>query len=440
MNPRSPPTVFLPPIRRLQTLSLSQISEALEGLKALYLPDCYEVILPPIPMAGRKVSESDVIIPDSGYASAEEDSDSEESDTTSITSSASNDLLRLDPIERDFAIKWLTVFIGQSDELGLGPLHGGAPYLPFVDIASSLLSALINGAADESSDNFDVERPFTFLIGASDEQEGAVTTAPSIRVVLNDAPLITNDHSSVGLQSWASAVLLADRLCREPDHFFPSNLVSQLEGQIQSTGLTVLELGAGTGLLSLVTAKLQRHFDSASVLNTCRHFPGIQDIVATDYHPDVLANLSTNVSKNSELQSIKVHALDWDRPDHPSLPFERSSEGNPVFDIILGADIIYHPDHARMVKDTVEMWLRKPSRVTRSGIFWLMIAVRNAGRHLNLHLSVDEVFGSHSSISVNSLRLAIVDQVNIARRDIPRGAGRTDEDGYKLFQIEWVEH
>ena len=71
----------------------------------------------------------------------------------------------------------------------------------------------------------------------------------SLEVELNDAPLVSEDHTSVGLQSWASLTLLAERICANPEKF-------SLDLTAHGRGLRLLQLDAGTGLLSITVAKI----------------------------------------------------------------------------------------------------------------------------------------------------------------------------------------
>lgn len=84
-----------------------------------------------------------------------------------------------------------------------------------------------------------------------------------------DNPLLSDD--SVGVQTWGSSILLARRILNFPEYFLPTP-----NGQ---RPLKILELGAGTGVVSLALVK--------SPLKVLR---GVS-VDATDYHPDVLSNL-----------------------------------------------------------------------------------------------------------------------------------------------------
>jgi SAM-dependent methyltransferase len=230
-----------------------------------------------------------------------------------------------------------------------------------------------------------------------------------------------DDHTSVGLQSWGSSILLADRFCQKPDNF-------SLTPPSQGRSLRILELGAGTGLLSIVAAKILQPFTA--------------EIVATDYHPDVLENLAKNVVNNFTTPStfsagheaIVVTALDWEHPEY-SGPLAQS------FDIILAADVIYHPSHAEWIKPCVEKLLSRPSGANdNGGVFWLIIAVRTTGRHAGVDETVEFLFPNVASIAPLGGSGMKPQLVVLYREVLGRHAnfGRADEIAYKLFKIGWA--
>ncbi|XP_055963397.1 methyltransferase-like protein 22 [Sorex fumeus] len=124
----------------------------------------------------------------------------------------------------------------------------------------------------------------------------------------------------VGKQVWRGALLLADYILSQ-QHVF--------------RGCTVLELGAGTGLVSIV---------AATVAST---------VYCTDVGADLLAMCQRNISLNSHLTGptggvVKVRSLDWLEDDlctDPSVPFSWSEED--VSDlcrhttILLAAEVFY---------------------------------------------------------------------------------------------------
>ena len=73
------------------------------------------------------------------------------------------------------------------------------------------------------------------------------------------------------MQTWGSSILLARRILNFPNYFLPTLKADR--------PLRILELGAGTGVVSLALVQ-----SPLALLKDAR-------IDATDYHPDVLANL-----------------------------------------------------------------------------------------------------------------------------------------------------
>ena len=404
------PISSLPPLRRLSFHTLDAIQQAIVGLRSLYFPPpSPKLVLHKRHAVVTRVHDSSS--PDSGYASAEGEDDEEdevEEDDVSqkLIGHEDIDILRSDPFERDYAVKWLTGFIARSDiwiagapeEEGYGDTSEERNKV--MDTAASLLSLFAGDSEPDSA----LIRDFSFPRSGGGNP---------VCVQLNDEALLTADHTSVGLQSWASSIIFAERICWEPLSFHFDSL--------NRPGVRILELGAGTGLLSIVASK----------------FLPSAEVIATDYHPDVLTNLRSNISTNvsgQDQSSIFVHALDWSHPptDEPFL------EGS--FDMVLAADVIYHPDHGQWIKSCVRRYLRRSQDgESYRPVFWLMIPLRSTGRHEGIGATVEQVFpilGSTLDSPPNSEKgeLVILRKEEIARRD---GVGRADEGSYVLFQIGW---
>ncbi|CAA7264988.1 unnamed protein product [Cyclocybe aegerita] len=413
------PTLSLPPLGRLAMHSTEQIRLALYNLRNLYfhhtLPDSSAVSGLMLPKRTIQHLIHDTSVPDSGYASAE-DEDDEEFNATS-DSDTEIELLRADPLEHAFAIKWVTGFVARSDVWVSCNIDTECEErASLLEDAVNLLSAFIGS---EEEDDVAFTRSFTFPCSLGDTKE--------IYVELNDAPLSKDDHTSVGLQSWGSAILFAERICANPGTF-------SLPPPLQTAGkpLRILELGAGTGMLSIVAAKILHSSTSSA------------KIIATDYHPDVLTNLSKNIETNFPAHTfINVKPFDWEHPTFRS-PFDQP------FDIILAADVIYHPYHAQWIKACVERLLRHPKAPSvndeeedEGGVFWLMIPVRTTGRHEGMAGTVDALFPDVSAVGCveegdedkKGLRLAVLHRQDVGRQG---SIGRADEDAYKLFKIGWV--
>jgi protein-lysine N-methyltransferase EEF2KMT len=390
LNPISP-TVSLPPLNRLSNCTLTQVVNALANLRALYFPspliESLRLQKNPKPNARLDYNNSD---PDSGYASAEEDDD----DIPFSGNDEGNEaleLLRADVFERAFAIKWLIGFTARFDAWIFSvPEQETEAYTSAVDEAASLLALFTRPEPEQA-----IIRYLSFLTSAGQ----------LVEVELNDAPLLGEDHTAVGLQSWASSILLAERICVNPGKF-------NLDVTSRGGGLRVLELGAGTGLLSITVARMAAN----GQFRTPPPF-----IVATDFHPDVLENLQRNVDTNGDSNNILVRELDWSRPNLGSVPFDRP------FDVILAADVVYEPSHASWIADCVTKLLVRPA-----GVLWMIVALRSGGRHEGLSSTVGEAFSREEG----GARLSILEEETLRRID---GHGRADEMGYELFKIGWVE-
>ncbi|TFK56438.1 S-adenosyl-L-methionine-dependent methyltransferase [Heliocybe sulcata] len=400
------PTSSLPPLKRLVDHNNHRIRQALQSLRDIYFSPA-----PPTPTKLRvpkrqlKTRIHDKSVPDSGYASAEEEDDvgqgEEEGDIApeldEESDEADPDILRSDQLERAFAVKWLTGFISRSDDWisVSADEEEENERLGIIDEVTSLLAKF---AGDDLEETGALTRTFSFP-----------TSSSTVEVELNDAALSKEDHTSVGLQSWASSIVLATRMCLQPDEY----------------GLTrrarVLELGAGTGLLSIVAAKLLGSQTGA--------------IVATDYHPDVLDNLRQNIATNfpfSSVPPIEVRKLDWEQPDFSA------SLGEP-FDAVLAADVIYHPEHASWIKRCVERLLVRPCPQAgrEGGVCWLAIPMRTVGRHEGMGDTVSAVFPTAHTMGASRTEpeLAILSEEHVGRQE---GVGRADEGGYRIFKIGWV--
>lgn len=466
------PTVFLPPLIHLDDYTPCQVLESLHTLKRLYFsdslssqPSLAEALSPrtfiipehgkiparhvdmllsrnspgrnrSIGCRGRRVfSHEDV--PDSGYASAEEDSksivgrddsDGEEGDGVLL------ELLRADDLERGFAIKWLTGFLKRADG-----------WMTAQSIWSRKEIALTRQFCFPI--NKHPRTAYTPLLGEygpqNDHNYDTDTTAEQhfIVVELNDAPLDAVDHTAVGLQSWASAIVLAKRMCANPGHYLlPNNLdISTAHFSREpprSSKMRVLELGAGTGLLSIVAAKLYREL----------RYPA--HVKATDYHPMVLENLIRNVRSNfgsdaclssdtNWMEGLEEVNVDVEKLDWSSSPEVIEGE---KYDIVLAADVIYDPRHAHWIYDCVMKTLKKPmSRIGgRSGVFWLAMPLRSTGRHEGMERTVEDAFPAldgHEEGRKGEHRLVVVSREELGRQ---QGIGRADECGYTLFEIQWA--
>ncbi|KAL2071223.1 hypothetical protein VTL71DRAFT_12458 [Oculimacula yallundae] len=131
-------------------------------------------------------------------------------------------------------------------------------------------------------------------------------------VTLHEARNILAAAGTTGLRTWEAGLHLGNYLCSNPDLI---------------RGNSILELGSGTGYLSILCAK---YLEAGHVL-------------ATDGDDDVVASFSTNFYLNGLQESSRIEGkeLKW---GHALLGGEdaRWNLGRHV-DIVLGADLTYDP-------------------------------------------------------------------------------------------------
>jgi hypothetical protein len=388
-GPCLPPTSSLPPIRQLITASEEQITTALRNLQALYCPLR-------LPAAIQKPKSSWRHIPaastpgyaDSGYVSRDE----RQYEDNIATSEEVTAALRVDPFERTFATRWLTSLISRVEEMGF---HEDVA-AKLVDDAAFILSSFSDSTKEQEEEA--LTRNFSF----------PTSSGGNVEVTLNDAPLSGVDHTDVGLQSWGASIVLSSMMCADPEHFGLSK--ESLKEQP-----SIIELGAGTGLVSLTLAKL---LPEVGVVDA--------SIVATDYHLAVLENCKLNVKTNFssndyESLSVDTEILDWSQPP-PEL--------NSTADFLVASDVIYAPEHATWLRDCAAHLL-KPG-----GTFWLMVTVRKTGKFEGIPETVEAAFVPELCPKDHSGRVFKILQKETAEKR--RGIGRGDETGYNLYRIGWA--
>jgi predicted nicotinamide N-methyase len=144
---------------------------------------------------------------------------------------------------------------------------------------------------------------------------------PELRpILIKEARNLLSKGNNVGLRTWEAALHLAWYLTlSRPD------LVSDRN---------IIELGAGTGFLSLLCAG---HLNAAHVL-------------ATDGLGHVCEAMQTNMDLNHDNKTLHGHAppsvrqLDWLDTTELQEILQNAKESAISYDLVIGADITYHPD------------------------------------------------------------------------------------------------
>lgn len=147
-------------------------------------------------------------------------------------------------------------------------------------------------------------------------------------------PALTADN--LGLKTWASSFVLARKWHTLRDDI-PLRSVPE---KSDHRSATILELGAGTGLVGIA---------AAAVLKT--------SVILTDL-PEIVTNLERNIRSNDDAissrgGSARAAILDWTEPEN----FPDSEESG--FPLIVAADPIYSAEHPKLLAQTVKCHLSK---------------------------------------------------------------------------------
>ena len=379
-------------------------------------------------------------------------------------------ILHADEFERSCAMKWLTGLIAHSDEwTELGVNDGDVASQEcrnrerVVERASALLAACSGSSACGA-----VTRSFTYYPRLSYQQgewKSGTSSIMPIHIHLRDGSFSAQDQTALGLQTWGSAPTLAQLVSGNPG-MYGLDLAERFGGDdegrnsVEHRGniiFKVLELGAGTGLLSLFTWRILEkqiidHAQSGRALSVS------SSVTATDFHPSVLSNLNSNLTLNPPspimLTScppplIEATFLDWN--DCAVLDDEER------FDVVFGVDVIYEKEHAQLIRGVVESVLRRPTmnrsenegtgatkRHTGGGIFWLIYPLRPT--HGFEVESTQMVFGPVVEASRCPENAGEGDEerdwclgvLDIQSLEKSKGIGRGDNVSYRVLKIGWV--
>lgn len=183
------------------------------------------------------------------------------------------------------------------------------------DDLMSALSSLLSSSLPTESTSVQQKAFVTYSYSLHNTDASTVDDAS---ITLLESRSVISSSGTTGLRTWEAALLLGSFLASE-------------RGQEMVRGKNALELGAGTGLLSILCAK---------------HL-GVSGIVATDGDEGVVDAIKTNVFLNeldADRQSqpaVRTAALRWGWPIDPSTFAEDYGMETP--DVLLGADVVSQP-------------------------------------------------------------------------------------------------
>lgn len=134
-------------------------------------------------------------------------------------------------------------------------------------------------------------------------------------IALAESRSLIASSGNTGLRTWDAALHLGTYLAS------PS-------GREWISGKSIIELGAGTGFLSIL----------------CARFLGARRILATDGDSRVVEDMKTNLFLNAleeDSQSLKVATFKWGQD--PNVISHQNSEEPNQWQLVLGADIVRGP-------------------------------------------------------------------------------------------------
>ncbi|KAM7192578.1 hypothetical protein V8F20_008787 [Naviculisporaceae sp. PSN 640] len=441
------PSGSLPALRvgASDQLTETRILAALDNLFAIYYPLSPATIpnsviveaaakpfkLPAISRVAASLQTPDSGYSSPGYVSENEDDDDDDDENNDL------ELLRADEFERSFATRWLEKFMiraeDEGDEVFAGAFESEESRQSVVERAADLLTALLNpeelfqppaASGDRNGDEDDV---FCRELKFDVQDSGVGSSCENITIKINDglAGSSSSDHLDVGVQTWGASIVMGQLMCDAPSRFGLSH--EQL-----ADAPRIVELGAGTGVVSLILAQLLPRY-----LN-------VKDpvIVATDYHPVVMANLRRNISINEDsdprAEFAHVHActLDWAKIDllqqAQDWPLDMIGGFDGIADMLIATDVVYAKEHAALLRDCAARLLAP------SGTFWLLQTVRSNGRLGEYEDAVESAFPMFTAGHGENNRepsLKILEEERLEKRT---GIGRGDETFYRLFRIGWA--
>ena len=436
------PTVRLPPIKTLKDTPVGLLHEAIQYLQSVYNPEI---------RSSRRINH------DSAAPRTRRNHVATEPTTDAGSNDEAMESIRNDTFEHAYAVRWLTALVAQKTTLRGHDDEDGHDVNLEVEVDASASASKPDKAdrATPTEPDADAEEALVqsaaalLAVCAGTASAGTRTRTYAlcgVRVRLTDVALRNDDFGSVGAQTWGSACVLAEMIAEAPDRFglcCTGDDDSVLyhggdDGPQAGAGIArVLELGAGTGLVSLTIGKIlemSREHDSR------RHAGSV--VVASDFYPPALENLKLNIQRNfppkeddgadpapsARNLSVSGHFLDWEEAADPTRALQAPFD--EPFDEVFGADIVYELEHAMWIKACLKRVLRLTGR------FHLVIPLREkfARESATVGRIFPHVEDTHRGTEVGPT-LCITQRENITCEAWPDGKGEVE---YVHYTIQWA--
>lgn len=218
--------------------------------------------------------------------------------------------------------------------------------------------------------------PINSLTPSNNHEFNANEKQKDHRILVYESPNLLAAGSNVGLRTWEACLYIANYLCISPD------LASKQSNDLIISGANIIELGAGTGLLSLI----------------CSLHLGAKHVLSTDGLPHVVDGIKSNMELNNTSQNLKpgqslhTSVLDWTDPT----ALDSILEDNDItFDYILGADVTYHPElHEALISTIRNLKDRFPKA---------RILISSTLRNENTHQHFREMCEQNYGFAVNEI-------------------------------------
>jgi predicted nicotinamide N-methyase len=168
-------------------------------------------------------------------------------------------------------------------------------------LAELMFSPMPDDATAAQQRNWVTYTPLAQTSSISDKE-------PELKLLENRA--VISGAGTTGLRTWEAALHLSSYLLSSPE------LIASVKGK------KVIELGAGTGLLSILCAS---HLEAAHV-------------TATDGDEGVVQALHENAAFNDVKDAMDIGVLWWGRALKGSWMFEK--DPSVSCDLVLGADVV----------------------------------------------------------------------------------------------------